>query len=69
MNNLNQAYKEVSTIGQYSKKYFSYLGKVLESIDENEINKLGDIFEKLYFVLMIVCAIDIAASISLGWWA
>ncbi len=46
MNNLNQAYNEVSTIGQYSKKYFSYLGKVLESIDENEINKLGDIFEK-----------------------
>ena len=46
MNNLNQAYKEVSTIGEYSKKYFSYLGKVLESIDENEINKLGDIFEK-----------------------
>ena len=45
MNNLNQAYKEVSTIGEYSKKYFSYLGKVLESIDENEINKLGDIFE------------------------
>ena len=45
MNNLNQAYKEVSTIGQYSKKYFSYLGKVLESIDEDEINKLGDLFE------------------------
>ena len=45
MNNLNQAYKEVSTIGEYSKKYFSYLGKVLESIDEDEINKLGDLFE------------------------
>ena len=45
MNNLNQAYNEVSTIGQYSKKYFSYLGKVLESINENEINKLGDLFE------------------------
>jgi D-sedoheptulose 7-phosphate isomerase len=45
MNNLNQAYNEVSTIGQYSKKYFSYLGKVLESIDEDEINKLGDLFE------------------------
>ena len=45
MNNLNLAYNEVSTIGQYSKKYFSYLGKVLESIDEDEINKLGDLFE------------------------
>ena len=45
MNNLNQTYNEVSTIGQYSKKYFSYLGKVLESIDEDEINKLGDLFE------------------------
>ena len=46
MNHLNQAYSEVSTIGQYSRKYFSYLGKVLESIDENEINKLGETFEK-----------------------
>jgi len=45
MNNLNQAYKDVSTIGQYSRKYFLYLAKVLESIDENEINKLGDLFE------------------------
>jgi D-sedoheptulose 7-phosphate isomerase len=45
MNQLNQAYKEVSTMGQYSRKYFSYLGKVLESIDENEINKLGEAFE------------------------
>ena len=46
MNQLNQAYKEVSTMGQYSRKYFSYLGKVLESIDENEINKLSEAFEK-----------------------
>lgn len=46
MNNLENAFAEVSTIGQYSRKYFSYLGKVLESIDENEINKLGETFEK-----------------------
>ena len=46
MNHLNQAYNGVSTLGQYSRKYFSYLGKVLESIDENEINKLGETFEK-----------------------
>ena len=45
MNHLEQAFTEVSTIGQYSRKYFSYLAKVLESIDENEINKLGEIFE------------------------
>lgn len=45
MNHLNQAFAEVSTMGQYSKKYFSYLAKVLESIDENEINNLGDVFE------------------------
>jgi len=45
MNNLENAFTEVSTIGQYSKKYFTYLGKVLESIDENEINKLGNMFE------------------------
>ena len=46
MNHLNQAYSKVSTLGQYSRKYFTYLGKVLESIDENEINKLGETFEK-----------------------
>ena len=45
MNNLEIAFGEVTTIGEYSRKYFSYLGKVLESINENEINKLGDLFE------------------------
>ena len=45
MNNLNHAYEEVSSIGEYSRKYFSYLAKVLESIDEKEINKLGEAFE------------------------
>ena len=45
MNNIEKAYKEVSTIGAYSRKYFSYLLKVLESIDDNEINKLGAVFE------------------------
>ena len=45
MNNLEKAFKEVSSIGQYSRNYFSYLTKVLNSIDENEINKLGDLFE------------------------
>ena len=45
MNYLENAFVKVSTIGEYSRKYFSYLTKVLESIDENEINKMGDAFE------------------------
>jgi len=45
MNNLEKAYKRVSSIGQFSREYFLYLSKVLESIDEVEINKLGDLFE------------------------
>ena len=45
MNNLEKAYKRVNSIGQFSREYFLYLSKVLESIDEDEINKLGDLFE------------------------
>ena len=45
MNNLEKAYKQVNSIGQFSTEYFIYLSKVLESIDEDEINKLGDLFE------------------------
>jgi|TARA_B100000315_G_C14491379_1_gene547758 D-sedoheptulose 7-phosphate isomerase len=45
MNYLENAFVKVSTIGEYSRKYFSYLAKVLESIDENEINKMGYAFE------------------------
>ena len=45
MNTLKNVFSEVSTIGQYSRKYFSYLEKVLQSIDETDINKLGDAFE------------------------
>jgi len=45
MNNLNEAFKNVSNMGKYSREYFSYLAKVLESIDEAEINKLADAFE------------------------
>ncbi len=45
MNNLEKAYKRVNTIGQFSREYFLYLSKVLESIDEVEINKLGNLFE------------------------
>ena len=45
MSNLNEAFKNVSNMGKYSREYFSYLAKVLESIDEAEINKLADAFE------------------------
>ena len=45
MNNLEKAFVQVSSIGQFSREYFSYLSKALESIDENEINKLGGVFE------------------------
>jgi D-sedoheptulose 7-phosphate isomerase len=46
MNKLELAFNEVSNIGQYSKKYFSYLSEVLESIDVEEMNKLESLFEK-----------------------
>jgi Phosphoheptose isomerase len=45
MNNLEKVNKQVNSIGQFSREYFRYLSKVLDSIDENEINKLGDLFE------------------------
>ena len=45
MNNLEQYFKKVDSIGEFSKGYFAYLESVLNSIDENEINKLGALFE------------------------
>ena len=45
MNNLEKAFKRVNSIGQFSREYFSYLALVLKSIDENEINKLGEVIE------------------------
>jgi len=45
MNNLEKVLNQSSSIGQFSRKYFSYLTQVLESIDENEIDKLGEAFE------------------------
>jgi D-sedoheptulose 7-phosphate isomerase len=45
MNNLNKAFDEVQSIGEYSRKYFSYLMKSLETIDQNEINMLGEALE------------------------
>ena len=45
MNNLEKAYNKVDSIGKYSKEYFSYLSEVLQTIDEKEIDKLGEVFE------------------------
>jgi len=45
MNNIDKAYEHVKSIGQFSKKYFSYLSTVLDSININEIDKLGEVFE------------------------
>jgi len=49
MNNIDKAFRGVKSIGQFSKEYFSYLSKVLDSISENEINKLGEVFELARF--------------------
>ena len=45
MNNIEKAYKNTSSIGQFSKHYFRYLSEVLHSIDEEELNKLALLFE------------------------
>ena len=46
MNNLDKNYTDTSSMGEFAKEYFSYLMKVLASIDEKEINKLGELFEQ-----------------------
>jgi len=45
MNNIDKAFESVKSIGQFSKEYFLYLSSVLNSIDENEINRMAEIFE------------------------
>ena len=45
MNNIEKALDGVNSIGEFSKEYFFYLSKVLKSISEDEINKLGEVFE------------------------
>ena len=45
MNNLEKSYLNSSSIGKFSEQYFDYLSKVLKSIDTNEIDKLGNLFE------------------------
>jgi D-sedoheptulose 7-phosphate isomerase len=45
MNNLIKAYSEELTIGEYSRKYFTYLAKVLESINQDEIIKMEEALE------------------------
>ena len=45
MNNIEKSFQEVSTLGEFSKKYFEYLSNVLRTIDEDQINNLGRSFE------------------------
>lgn len=46
MSNIDKLVKESNSIGIFSKKYFDYLNKVLNNIDEKEINKLCNYFKK-----------------------
>ena len=45
MNHLEKIAISSETIGEFSQEYFTYLSRVLVSIDVNEINKLADHFE------------------------
>ena len=45
LNNIEKNFKDSSSLGEFSKKYFEYLNKVLNSIDEEQINELGKSFE------------------------
>ena len=45
MDSLKKSLININSIGNFAKKFF-YLSKVLETIDENEINKLGSMFEE-----------------------
>ena len=45
LNNIEKNFKDSSSLGEFSKKYFEYLSKVLNSIDEEQINRLGKSFE------------------------
>ena len=38
MNNIEKAFNKVDSIGQFSKKYFTYLYETLKRIDEVEID-------------------------------
>ena len=45
MNNIEKAFKDATSIGEFSNSYFNYLKKVLQSIDANEIEKMQELFE------------------------
>jgi D-sedoheptulose 7-phosphate isomerase len=45
MNNLEKLLEQSNSIGKFSKGYFKYLSKVLDCIDEEEIDKLSAVFE------------------------
>ncbi len=45
MNNLEKSFRKSDSLGKFSREYFYYLSKVLESISEDELNKLENHFE------------------------
>lgn len=45
MNNIEKAFNKVDSIGQFSKKYFTYLYETLKRIDEVEIDNLGKVLD------------------------
>lgn len=42
MNNLDKAHEGCSGLAEYARRYFNYLGRVMDSIDTKQIEKLGD---------------------------
>lgn len=41
MNNLDKAHQDCGGLGEYSRRYFEYLSKVMQSIDVSQIEQLG----------------------------
>tara|TARA_Y100000590_G_scaffold470574_1_gene666487 strand:+ start:3760 stop:4368 length:609 start_codon:yes stop_codon:yes gene_type:complete len=46
MNKIVKYLNETNSLGKFSKKYFNNLNSILSNIDEDEIDRLGEIFEK-----------------------
>ena len=45
MNNIDKNFSKKTSLAGFAKKYFSYLNKVLESIDDEDLNKLEKVFD------------------------
>ena len=49
MNNIEKAFNKVDSVGQFSKKYFTYLYETLKEIDVVEIDNLGKVLDSARF--------------------